>query len=434
MSKEIKWNVEKRKVNDLLIWSKNPRSITDEALEKLKERIVQRGFHDVLKIDTDGTILSGNQRKKALLDLGIEEVTVLIPNRKLTKDEREKVALESNTNDGEWDFEELKKFEIDTLMDIGFSGDELSSIWDEGAEVKEDDFDEEEEIKKIKETSIKEGDMFVLGNHRLICGNATDLQVVKRLMGNKRADMVNDDVPFNIDLSYDRGVGNKSSYGGTMDDNKTDDEYKQFIKTIMQNAIAVSKPDCHYMFWCDERYVWLFQTLYKELGIDSKRLLIWLKNNASVTPTVGFNKITEFIVYGTRGKAYLSENVTNLNEVINKEVTTGNQLHEDVLDLLNIWMVKRLPSNQYEHPTQKDPTLHEKALRRCTRPGDVVLDLTAGSGSILSACDQLKRVAYMCELEPVFAQLIINRYEKLTGDKAKLLKNYEKGGSKAISR
>jgi DNA modification methylase len=118
-------------------------------------------------------------------------------------------------------------------------------------------------------------------------------------------------------------------------------------------------------------------------------------------------------VYGTLGKPWLNDRIMNLNEIMNKEVTSGNRLTDDILDLLNIWMVKRLPSSEYEHPTQKSPILHEKALRRCTRPGDIVLDLTAGSGSILSACDQLKRTAYLAEAEPVFAQLIINRFKKL---------------------
>jgi len=157
--------------------------------------------------------------------------------------------------------------------------------------------------------------------------------------------------------------------------------------------------------------------LYKEIGIDSKRLCIWIKDNASPTPNIAFNKVTEFCVYGTRGKPFLSNKVTNLNEIINKEVTSGNRLSDDILDLLNIWLVKRLPGNEYQHPTQKNPTLHEKALRRCTRPGDIVLDLTAGSGSIMSACQQLKRKAYLCEMEPIFCQLILNRFSQISNEK-----------------
>jgi DNA modification methylase len=119
-------------------------------------------------------------------------------------------------------------------------------------------------------------------------------------------------------------------------------------------------------------------------------------------------------VYGTLGKPFLNNKIKNLHEIQNKEVTTGNRLTDDILDMFNIWLVKRLPSSEYQHPTQKNPTLHEKALRRCTKPGDVVLDLTAGSGSILSACEQLKRTAYLNEMEPVFCQVIINRFKQIS--------------------
>lgn len=420
--KNLVWHPEKRLVKDLKTWSANPRKISKEAFEKLKERIRERGFHDVIKIDTDDTVLSGNQRKKALLELGIKEVTALVPSRKLREEERNKIALESNTNDGEWDFEALKSFDLGVLADIGFDTADLAKFWDKDLEVEEDEFDEEVEVKKAQKTDIQLGNMFALGSHRLICGDSQNTSVVNQLMGSARANMVNDDLPFNIGLSYDRGVGNKKNkYGGSTNDSKSDEEYRNFVKTIMQNAISVSKPNCHYFFWCDERWVWLLQTLYRELGIDSKRLLIWIKNNSSPTPTVAFNKATEFCVYGTRGSAPINDEVSNLNEIVNKKVGAGNEAFDQILDLLNIWMVKRLPSKNYKHPTQKSPTLHEKALRRCTRPGDVVLDLTAGSGSILSACEQLKRVAYMCEIEPIFCQVIINRFEKLTGLKAKLI-------------
>ena len=192
---------------------------------------------------------------------------------------------------------------------------------------------------------------------------------------------------------------------------------------MMKNALSVAKKDCHVLFWTDERYVWLFQILYKKLGIDSKRLLVWIKNNASPTPKTAFSKVAEFCVYGTIGSPYLSNELRNLNEVANKKMTTGNSLLEEIQDHMNLLTVKRLPSNQYEHPTQKCPSLHEKAIKRCTKPGDSILDLTAGSGSLLMACEYLKRTAFLCEREPIFCQLIIRRFEKLTNLKAKLIKN-----------
>lgn len=411
------WRTEKRRVNDLLPYEKNPRKITEKQMEDLKESLKKFNLAELPAINLDGKICAGHQRIKALqlLGRGEELIEVRTPNRKLTPSEFKQYLLTSNRSGGSWDWEILvSDFDIDTLLTSGFDSTDLTNIFDDSLEVTDDNFDEEKELEKIKETDIKTGDVFQIGRHRLICGSSLDPEVVKKLMDGKQADMVNDDPPFNIGLSYDKGVGNKAKYGGTTNDSKSESEYRTFLKTLIQNALKASKKDAHIMFWCDERYVYLLQEIYKELGIDSKRLCIWIKDNASPTPNVAFNKVTEYCVYGTVGSPYLSDKVKNLNEVLNKEATTGNRLSDDILDMLNIWLVKRLPSQDYKHPTQKPPTLHEKALRRCTRPNDIVLDLTAGSGSILSACEQLKRTAYICELEPIFCQLIINRFKQLS--------------------
>lgn len=418
MSKhKLEWRTERRKVKDLIRYQKNPRKLSEAQLDGLKRSLKKFNLAELPAINTDGTLVAGNQRVLALSLIGREdeEIEVRVPNRPLTESEFRDYLLTSNRSGGSWDFEKLAaEFNIDELLTAGFDSLDLSNIFDDNLEITDDEFDEEKELKKAVETDIKPGDLFQLGRHRLICGDATNRETVQTLTAGVLADMVNDDLPFNINLSYDKGVGNKASYGGNTNDNKTDDEYEQFVKTVMQNALSVSQPDAHIMFWCDERYVWLFQKLYMELGIDSKRLCIWIKDNQSPTPKNAFNKVTEFCVYGTIGKPYLNDKIKNLNEIQNKEVTSGNRLTDDILDLLNIWLVKRLPSNEYQHPTQKSPTLHEKALRRCTRPGDVVLDLTAGSGSILSACEQLKRTAYLCEKEPVFCQVIINRFKQIS--------------------
>ena len=417
MSKEkLVWRTEKRRVNDLLPYEKNPRKITDTQMEDLKVSLTKFNLAELPAINLDGKICAGHQRIKALqlLGRGEELIEVRSPNRKLTPSEFKQYLLTSNRSGGSWDFDILASdFDIDTLLISGFDSNDLTNIFDDSLEVSDDNFEEEKELEKAKNTDIKTGDYFALGRHRLLCGNSTEPATVKKLMDSKRADMVNDDPPFNINLSYDKGVGNKAKYGGSTNDNKSEVEYRNFLKTLIQNALSVSKKDAHIMFWCDERYVYLLQEIYKELGIDSKRLCIWIKDNASPTPNVAFNKVTEYCVYGTVGSPFLSDKVKNLNEILNKEATTGNRLSDDILDMLNIWLVKRLPSQEYQHPTQKPPTLHEKALRRCTKPGDIVLDLTAGSGSIMSACEQLKRTAYLCEMEPVFCQLIINRFKQL---------------------
>ncbi len=401
----------------------NPRAWSKEAIDQLTASIKQYGFVDPLLVNSapkrKGVVIGGHFRLSIAKSLGIKEVPVVYLNIPDLRREKE-LNLRLNKNVGDWDWKRLAEdFDVGDLMSVGFSNDDLGRIFDDNADVKDDGFDEEQEIERAKITKIKPGDMFALGRHRLLCADATDPESARKLMAGVRADMINDDPPYNIGLSYDKGVGGKAKYGGKHNDSQSEAEYRAFVKSVMENALAVSKPDAHVFFWCDERWVYLFQQLYAELGIHSLRLCIWIKDNQSPTPNAAFNKVTEFVAYGTVGRPYLNDKVANLNEIINKETTTGNQLTEDILDLLNIWLVKRIAGTDYQHPTQKPPTLHEKALRRCTRPGDAVLDLTAGSGSILSACEQLGRTAYCCEMEPIFCQVIINRYEKLTGLKAR---------------
>ncbi|KND48117.1 MAG: modification methylase [Parcubacteria bacterium C7867-006] len=419
------WRSEKRSVKSLKAWKNNPRKITEEAFEKLKDRIKQRGFHDVIKIDTDGTVLSGNQRKKALIELGITEVTVLIPNRKLTNDERDKVALESNTNDGTWDFEGLKSFDLDTLTDIGFDKDELSNIWTENLEAKDDNFDVDKELVKITKPKTKLGDLIIMGEHKLYCGDSLDPTSLKKLFGKEKASMIYSDPVYNIKINYNGGIGGRQNYGGNVNDNRTDIEYKEFLRKSMMNALSVSKPDTHIFYWSDQIYIGFVQELYRELGIENKRVCLWVKNSQNPVPSVAFNKCYEPCTYGIRGKPFITKKIQNLNEVMNKEITTGNNLITEALDHLDLWFVKRLSGKEYEHATSKPPKLHEKAIRRCTKPGDIILDSFAGSSSTMICAEQLKRRVYAVELEPRFCDLAIRRYELLTGKKAKITRPYE---------
>ncbi len=419
--KKLSWTTGVREVKDLSSWQENPRKISKQALDKLKEKIRQNGFHSVIVIDTDNTILSGNQRKTALTELGVSTVNVIIPSRKLTDSERRKIGIESNVNDGEWDFEKLKSFDLELLQFAGFDEKELVKFWDEDKDTKDDKFDVEKELKQIKTPQTKLGDLIVMGKHKLLCASSTDISAVKKLFGDDKAVAIYSDPPFNIGLSYDKGVGNKSNYGGSFDDNQSPDAYVDFMRKVMQSSLAVATKDTHVAFWCDEAWVWVFQTLYIELGIKNRRLNIWVKNNSSPIPTVAFNKCTEFCVYGTKGSPYLSDLIKNLNEIQNKDCTTGNQLLEDIS---NIWATKRLPSNQMEHPTSKNPELHHKFIMRCTKPGDIIFDAFSGSASTMICAEQLDRKVYSLEIEPIFCDLAIRRYEKLTGLKAVVIKNY----------
>jgi len=396
----------------------NPRTHDDSNTEKLKESIERFGTVDPLIVNCapgrKNIIIGGHFRYEVLKGLGHTEAPVVYVS--IPDPEREKeLNLRLNRNTGEWDFEKLKSFDMNLLLDVGFDDSDLSHIWDDALETEEDDFDVEEELEKVGEPKTKPGDLYKLGTHSLLCGDATDPESVKRLVGAERISMIYTDPPYNISLDYSKGISTDGKYGGTTDDKKTPEEYAAFLKKLMENGLSVSKEDVHVFFWCDQNSVGLLQSLYGSLGVRNQRTCLWIKNNINMTPQIAFNKAYESCVYGTRGKPFLSEKLRNIHEVLNKDVGTGNRTIDDILDLLDIWLVRRLPTSEYQHPTSKPPTLHEKPLKRCTKPGDTVLDLCAGSGSPLVACEQLKRRAFLCEVDPVFCDVILKRFEKLTG-------------------
>jgi DNA modification methylase len=312
----------------------------------------------------------------------------------------------------------LKEFDTEFLLDIGFNDEDLSDIWDDVLELEDDEFDEEKELEKAKDTDIKTGDYFQLGNHLLQCGDSTDEAVVKHLVGEKQIDMSYIDIPYNINLSYDKGISGNKSYGGVVDDKKTDSEYRKFVLALMENSLSVSAKDAHHFWYCDSSYAGMIQGLFEEVGISYKRTCLWLKNGINPTPQVAFSKQYEPCLYGITGKPYLSPKHTKFAEILNKDIGIGNATIDDVTDMIDIWLAKRDAGVDYQHPTQKPVTLHERPLNRCTKIGSNVLDLCGGSGSTLLACEQLRRNAFLVEMNPVFCQLIINRYESFTGNKA----------------
>lgn len=258
-------------------------------------------------------------------------------------------------------------------------------------------------------------------------------------------DMIYCDPPYNIGLNYEDGWSGSDTghkYRGTgatrkdtsgkfpdlkykgvkINDRKTAADYMAFIGQTIDNALQASGKNVHVFYWCDENFIWVMQQAFSEHGIDPRRVCIWIKNNFNMTPQFAFNKVYEPCVYGTVGKPFLNPRYRNLNEILNKEIESGNQVHDEIYDLFNIWLVKRMATQSYNHPTQKPVQLHEKPLKRCTAPGSKVLDLFGGSGSTLIACEQLKRKAYLMELNPVFCQVIIDRWEQQTGKKAKKVK------------
>ncbi|MFA6005322.1 MAG: DNA modification methylase [Patescibacteria group bacterium] len=414
------WHTEKRRVRDLHLYKDNPRYITENQQKILVKGLTIYNLVEIPAIDTDNIVLAGNQRIKVLVQLGRadEEIEVRVPNRKLTEQEFKDYNLRSNANSGDWDWEILKSYAPEDLIRAGLDDIDLSKYWDSELGVEDDHFNLDKAIKEVAHNPVsKVGDMFQLGPHRVVCGDNGDPLVLKHLAENNKVSFINSDPPFGIGLNYSRGVGNKSNYGGQEKDQRTEDEQRQLLEASLKNALSVASPDTHVFYWSDEKYVGLTQQLFRDFKIENKRLCIWIKNNQSVTAKTAFNKMTEYCIYGTRGKPFLNDTVRNLTEIQNKEISSGNRAIDDIMDMLNIWLVDRLPATEYQHPTMKPPPLYEKAMRRCTKVDDYILDCFAGSGSQLIAAEQLKRRALLVEIDPVFVDLILLRYEQLTGTK-----------------
>lgn len=421
---QLTWSTTKRVINDLVPYENNPRKLSKEQEDNLKKSLKRFNLAEIPVIDRDNKIIAGHQRLRILqiLGRGEEEIDVRIPNRKLTEEEYRSYLIASNAIDGDWDYNLLKEFDLDLLKDSGIDGDILSDIWDIDLELEDEEFNEEKELEKIKTPTTQLGDLIILGEHRLICGSSNDQETMNRLFEDNKADMIMSDPIYNLKVDYNKGLGGKQNYGGNVEDDRTEEEYIEFLRKNLETALSVTKQDSHIFYWNLEQQIWMIQNLYREFGITNRRVCLWIKNGQNETPQIAFSKCYEPCIYGTLGKPYLSKKEYGLNQIMNDEIGTGNES----LDSVNIWASKRLSGKDMQHATQKPTDLYHKAIRRCTKPGDIVLDSFGGSGTTLIACEQLKRRAYLVELEPVFCDLIISRYEKLTGKKVKVIREDEK--------
>lgn len=412
-------NIQYVPVGDLKAATYNPRKWDKAAKEKLTESILRFGFVDPVIVNgapgRKNTVIGGHMRLIIARDLGMTEVPVVYVN--IPEIEREKeLNLRLNRNTGEFDYELLKEFDINLLLDVGFDDRDLASIWADIGSL--DDSTVPKEELSHEEPTTKLGDLFQLDEHRLICGDSTDAAVTAKLMSDDRADVLYMDPPYNIALDYGDGISTKGKYPGNVNDSLSDEEYQAFVAKALENALSVTKSDAHVFYWCDQKYVGMFQGTLTKQGIQNKRICLWIKNNFNMTPQIAFNKAYEPCIYGTRGKPYINPDVANLNEILNQSIDAGNRTHDDIVDLFDIWLAKRDPADEYVHPTQKPLSLHEKPFKRCTKPGDIILDLFGGSGSTLLAAEQMHRRARLCEMNPAFCDVIIRRFEEMTGKKA----------------
>ena len=357
-------------------YEQNPRKITDKAIEVVAESIKSFGFKNPILVDKDGVIIAGHTRRLAAQKLGIESVPVVVCDD-LTEQQVKALRLADNKTSefSKWEpaileAELLDVSDID-MQAFGFEPPELP------AEVLEDEFDENSDQV---ETKCKFGDLWALGEHRLMCGNSTDKASVERLMGGGRVDMVFTDPPYGISIVKKNGkIG-----GGNLAKNRT------YSKVIADETTDTA------------------EAAYNLLSKLCERIVLW-----------GGNYFTKFLPFSDGWIIWDKRLDIASNNFADGEMAWCS-FHTPVRIYHQLWngMIREGEHEDRVHPTQKPIKMLGEILRDFSEENETVLDVFGGSGSTLIACEQLNRKCFMMELDPHYCDVIIARWEKLTGKKA----------------
>ncbi len=391
---EVKVEIKKVLVKDLKYAPYNPRKISDEMLNKLKQSIEEFGYVEPIVVNKRTRhVVGGNQRLKALEDLGIEEVEAVFVDLDDAREKALNVALNKIT--GEWDYPKLKDLleELDTgEIDIELTGFDMVEIEDLMTQFHVPEEIIEDEVPEPPEEPItKPGDLWLLGRHRLLCGDATKKEDVERLMDGKKADMIFTDPPYGVEytggLQFKDGKVEKNNRQMIKND-ESDDIYTEVIPVLA----SICNGPC-YTWFADTKASKLY-TAVEAVG-DIHSLIIWVKNGGYGALNANYKQKHEPCLYWKpKGK--------KLNFVGPTTETTVWEICKDGVNKL--------------HPTQKPVELAAKAIKN--HSAGLVVDLFGGSGSTLIACEQLNRTCYMMEIDPVYCGVIIKRWENFTGQKA----------------
>ena len=372
-------NIIYKKIDEVIPYEKNPRK-NDEAVKYVAESIKEFGFKVPIIIDSNNVIIAGHTRLKASKKLGYKEVPCIIADD-LTPEQIKAFRLADNkvSELAEWDLDLLNE-ELEDIIDINMEdfGFDLNLDF-EDKEVEEDDF----EVEVPEEPVAKLGDIWQLGNHRLMCGDSTDKETVEKLMNGKKADMVFTDPPYGVD--YD-GIHNDSREGLESLLDKVFSLYKEF-------SIEGASVYCFHSDKCAD----IFNNIFRK-HCHFSSMIIWKKQSLVLSQT-DYQSIHEPCMYGW----------------------FDNGVHKFYGDRkqTSVWEYERKAIEG--HTTPKPIGFISKALQNSSLNNNLIIDLFGGSGSTLIACEQLNRKCYMMELDPKYCDVIIKRWENLTGEKAVLL-------------
>lgn len=416
----------KMKLSDLKPADYNPRIELKPGMpefEKLSRSIEEFGFIDPpIFNERTGNLIGGHQRVAVASYLGgYDEVEVSVVDLPLDKEKALNVAL--NKISGRWDEEKLAALLRDINLDVsltGFDEDEVEDLLatydykeDIGKPIIEDEFDVNQYIEEHPEPTTKSGQLWKLGDHYLLCGDATKSEDIDKLLQGNKADLVVTDPPYNVAVSSDSQELQKSGRGKIMNDNMSDSDFDDFLTAVFKNYSVSMNPNAAIYVFHGSSYQREFENAMNAADIMVRSQCIWVKNNA----TFGWSQYRwqhEPVFYAYKkneAPAWYGD----------RKQTTVWQ--DDLLEDLpaTVWRINRDDTTKYYHPTQKPLSLIAIPVRNSSKRNDVVLDLFGGSGSTLMTCDQLERVCFTLELDPIFCDVIIERWEQATGKKAELI-------------
>lgn len=379
---------------------RNPNTHNEKQIELLAKIIKAQGWRVPITVSNrSGFIVRGHGRLMAARKLGLAQVPVDYQDYANEAEEWADLIADNRIAElSEWDLPALKDIleEIDTGaidMDLtGFDADDLERIMTQfRGDVEEDSFDIDKATEEIEEPVSKPGDIWLLGRHRLLCGDATDLDAIQRLIEKQQADLIFTDPPYNVDY-----VGKTKDELKIKNDKMDDQRFREFLTMAFKVMAEVSKAGASIYVCHADSEGYNFRGAFIEAGWLLKQCIIWAKQHF-VMGRQDYQWQHEPILYGWKPgdghKFYGGRNQTT------------------------IWHLDR-PAASRVHPTMKPLKLCARAIENSSKAGDIVLDLFGGSGSTLMACEQVGRVCYMSELDPKYVDVIIKRWEAYTGKKA----------------
>ena len=383
---KINWTLKQFRLDELTDYYKNPRSLSEKEFKQLKTSLEKFGMIDkpIVNADSANTIIGGHQRKHVLEATGVSEIECWIPDRELSAKEVEELNIRLNKNTGQWDFDVLaNEFELDDLLDWGFDKQELDlDLWaGEPPEDVEPQIDKAEELRE--KWGVESGQLWQLGEHRLICGDCTDRAVVDKVMQGERAQALISDPPFAVrEDDWDKFSG--------------DEGFVNFTSTWINNGKEFA--DVVISFMADKNVPLLLEAAALA-GIDYRRALIWRKPPGS-----------QFAGASLDGFWYDFEII----QVFGKpNFKPGKDTKMAVLEYRTV--------TKQEHGCEKPLGLLEDLVNGYSENSGNVMDLFGGTGTVLIACERLGRKCRAVEISPAYCAVAIQRWVDVTGGEPVML-------------